>query len=130
MNFGLSGLNFLSFLLKNLISKHILSSWVLARFFLTLQVLLSFAVTGELQLPCNSDLCAGRSEGPSALTAQGPEQPQKPTTLNSLEEGKNKCPEYSVCPKQSLRAAPLLSSSFLSSLSLQVFSFQGYIFGL
>lgn len=117
MNFEFSGPYSLSFLLKNFLSKQTLFNWFLAnRFFMTLQVLLSSAVTGVLQLPWNSHFCAQGSEGPSALTTQSPEQPQKPKTLKNLEERKIKFPEYSVCPKRSLRSSsPVLSSPLLSS---------------
>lgn len=71
MNFEFSGPYFLSFLLRNFISKHTPLSWLLAnRLFPTLQVLFSFAVTGVLQLPCNSHFCAPRShDGQSSRLA-------------------------------------------------------------
>lgn len=119
MNFEFHGPNFLFFPLKNFISKHAHFSWLLAnRFFPTLHVMLVVAVIRVLQFHCNSDFRAGTShdrqrpwqasEVPSALTTQSTEQPQKPRPLKSLEEGKYKCPEYTICPNQSLRSSSSL----------------------
>lgn len=120
MNFEFNGPFFLFFLLKNFISKHTHFNWLLAnRFLPTLHVMLSFAVTRALQFHYNSDFDVGTShdrqrswlacEAPSALTAQSTEQPQKPMILQSLEEGKNKCPECTIYPNLSLRSSSSLS---------------------
>lgn len=120
MNFEFNGPYFLFFLLKNFISKLTHFSWLLAnRFVPTLHVMLVFAVIRVLQCHCDSYFRAGTShdrqrpwlacEVPSALTTQSTEQPQKPTTLKPSEEGKNKCPEYSICTNQSLRSSSALS---------------------
>lgn len=78
----------------------------------------TFAFIGVLQFHCNSDFCVGTSDErpghwlvckvPSALTTQSIEQPQK-LTFKYLEEGKNKYPECTICPKQSLRSSSSLS---------------------